>query len=183
VIRRGISLPSGLTASSGAPEGTGQRQAGAPDPPEGDPPFGPGRAVCRRPLRGPGPVGGLRLFLSPRGQPLDDAQVESLFRTPRMEQVYLSENADLDDAYQQTTELIEGVYNRKRPNSALGSRPPVEFEGPLHEGRSQWGTPVAERSLAPALTCYPDTKRASTQCRPVNTRPVVPLTPASRPAI
>ena len=101
---------------------------------------------------------GMLLSMGRRGQPRDNPQVESFFRTLKMEQVYLSEYLDLDDAYRQIGHFIEDVYNRKRLHSALGYLPPAEFEAGLalaegekgHPGRSTVGVPVPGLPLAPA---------------------------------
>ena len=103
---------------------------------------------------------GMVLSMSRRGQPRDNPQAESFFRTLKTEQVYLSEYLDFADAYRQLEQFIEDVYNRKRLHSALGYVPPAEFEAGLaqverekgHPGRSTVGVPVPEPPLAPALT-------------------------------
>lgn len=103
---------------------------------------------------------GMLLSMSRRGQPRDNPQAESFFRTLKAEQVYLSEYLDFADAYQQLEQFIEDVYNRKRLHSALGYVPPMEFEAGLaqaerekgHPGRATVGVPVPEPPLAPALT-------------------------------
>ena len=71
------------------------------------------------------------LSMSRRGQPKDNPQAESFFRTLKMEQVYLSEYLDFDDAHAQIAHFIEDVYNAKRLHSAIGYVPPVEFEAKL----------------------------------------------------
>jgi putative transposase len=103
---------------------------------------------------------GMRLSMSRRGRPLDNARMESFFRTLKMEQVYLTEYLDFDDAYRQIGRFLEQVYNRKRLHSALGYVPPIEFEATLgmtedragHPGRWTVGAPAPELPLAPALT-------------------------------
>jgi len=103
---------------------------------------------------------GMVLSMSRRGQPRDNPQAESFFRTLKTEQVYLSEYLDFDDAYCQLEQFIEDVYNRKRLHSALDYVPPAEFEAGLaqaerekgHPGRATVGVPVPEPPLAPALT-------------------------------
>ena len=84
-----------------------------------------------------------------------------------MEQVYLSEYEDFDDAYRQLGQFIEDVYNRKRLHSSLGYVPPAEFEAGLalaqremgHPGASHAGRRAATGSAlhqpekAPARTC------------------------------
>jgi putative transposase len=101
---------------------------------------------------------GMLLSMSRRGQPRDNPQAESFFRTLKMEQVYLSEYLDFDDAYRQLGQFIEDVYNRKRLHSSLGYVPPAEFEAGIrligrekgHPGQSTVGAPTPELPLAPA---------------------------------
>lgn len=71
---------------------------------------------------------GLTLSMSRKGRPRDNPQAESFFRTLKVEQVYLTEYADLADAQKQIGRFIDDVYNRKRLHSALGYLPPTEFE-------------------------------------------------------
>lgn len=56
-------------------------------------------------------------------------------KTLKYEEVYRSEYTDLADARRQIGRFIESVYNRKRLHSALGYRPPAEFEA---EQRARW---------------------------------------------
>jgi putative transposase len=48
-----------------------------------------------------------------------------------MEEVYLKDYQDFEDAEENIGEFIEEVYNQKRLHSGLGNQPPVEFEA-LH---------------------------------------------------
>lgn len=99
---------------------------------------------------------GLLLSMSRRGQPRDNPQIESFFRSLKMEQVYLTEYRDFADAYRQLSHFIEDVYNHKRLHSALGYLPPVEFESSLaeqakgHRGRSTVGALSPGPPVAPA---------------------------------
>ncbi len=77
---------------------------------------------------------GMLLSMSRRGQPRDNPQAESFFRTLKLEQVYLTEYRDFEDASRQIGTFIEEVYNRKRLHSALGYRPPTEFEALVAAG-------------------------------------------------
>jgi len=46
--------------------------------------------------------------------------VEAFFRTLKLEQVYLTEYVDFDDAYRQIESFIEDVYSRKRIKKGRG---------------------------------------------------------------
>ena len=45
-----------------------------------------------------------------------------------MEEVYLKDYQDFEEAQENIGEFIEEVYNEKRLHSSLGYLPPVEFE-------------------------------------------------------
>jgi transposase InsO family protein len=92
---------------------------------------------------------GMLLSMSRRGQPKDNPQAESFFRTLKMEQVYLSEYLDFEDAHAQIGHFIEAVYNQKRLHSALGYLPPVEFEAKLAAQARAESLPAA--SLPPVV--------------------------------
>jgi putative transposase len=68
------------------------------------------------------------ISMSRRGNPYDNAIAEAFMKTLKSEEVYRSEYRDLHDAHACIGEFIESVYNRKRLHSALGYRPPAEFE-------------------------------------------------------
>lgn len=69
-----------------------------------------------------------RISMSAKGTPRDNAQAERFMRTLKQEEVYLQEYEGYADSEESIGEFIEAVYNRKRLHSALGYRPPVEFE-------------------------------------------------------
>jgi putative transposase len=62
------------------------------------------------------------------GRPTDNANCESFFRTLKREEVDAKEYRDLEDLWQNISAFIECYYNRIRLHSALGYRPPEEFE-------------------------------------------------------
>ena len=68
--------------------------------------------------------------MSRTGNPYDNAKAERFMRTLKYEEVYLSDYQTLIEARASIRHFIEEVYNRKRLHSALGYRPPVEFEQP-----------------------------------------------------
>jgi len=70
----------------------------------------------------------ITISMSRKGNPHDNAQAESFLKTLQYEEVRRAEYRDLADACASIGEFIERVYNEKRLHSALGYRPPVEFE-------------------------------------------------------
>ncbi len=71
---------------------------------------------------------GAQISMSAKGTPRDNAQAERLFRTLKEEEVYLHEYETFEESKQSIGQFIEAVYNEKRLHSALGYRPPNEFE-------------------------------------------------------
>src|SRR5205823_10430900 len=74
---------------------------------------------------------GVRISMSRSGNPYDNAKCESFMKTLKYEEVYRQEYRDLADARASIERFIEKIYNGKRLHSALGYRPPVEFERSL----------------------------------------------------
>jgi transposase InsO family protein len=74
---------------------------------------------------------GVRISMSRRGNPYDNATCESFMKTLKYEEVYRQEYHDLADARASIDRFIEKIYNGKRLHSALGYRPPIEFERSL----------------------------------------------------
>jgi putative transposase len=52
-------------------------------------------------------------------------------KTLKYEEVYRTEYRNLEDAQVSIKEFLEKIYNQKRLHSALGYRPPREFEQSL----------------------------------------------------
>jgi putative transposase len=71
---------------------------------------------------------GVRISMSRKGNPYDNATCESFMKTLKYEEVYRQEYRALADARASIEQFIEKIYNGKRLHSALGYRPPVEFE-------------------------------------------------------
>ncbi len=74
----------------------------------------------------------IRISMSRRGNPYDNAKAESFMKTLKMEEVYLYEYEDLPEARARIGHFLEEVYNQKRLHSALGYLPPAEFEQTLY---------------------------------------------------
>jgi len=85
---------------------------------------------------------GLRISMSRRGNPYDNAQAESFFKTLKHEEVNLTEYRNFEEVAASIPVFIEQVYNRERLHSALGYLPPAEFE-------EQLIPPVAGTKTAP----------------------------------
>jgi len=74
---------------------------------------------------------GIRISMSRKGNPYDNAACESFMKTLKYEEVYRQEYRDLPEARASIEKFIEKIYNGRRLHSALGYRPPVEFERSL----------------------------------------------------
>lgn len=71
---------------------------------------------------------GVRISMSRSGNPYDNATCESFMKTFKYEEVYRQDYRDLTEAHASIDRFIEKIYNGKRLHSALGYRPPIEFE-------------------------------------------------------
>jgi transposase InsO family protein len=70
----------------------------------------------------------IQISMSRKGNPYDNAFVESFIKTLKWEEVYLNEYETYGDALDNIGTFIDEVYNRKRLHSSLEYRSPVEFE-------------------------------------------------------
>lgn len=70
----------------------------------------------------------IRISMSRKGNPYDNAFAESFMKTLKVEEVYLQEYTSYWDARANIGRFIDEVYNRKRLHSSIGYLTPVEFE-------------------------------------------------------
>ncbi len=71
---------------------------------------------------------GARISMAAVGNPYENAKAESFFRNLKMEEVYIKDYRDFEEAEENIGRFIEEVYNQKRLHSSLEYLPPVEFE-------------------------------------------------------
>lgn len=71
---------------------------------------------------------GFEVSMSRKAAPWENARMESFIKTLKSEEVWLKQYRDLDHARTSIGHFLEDVYNRRRLHSALGYRPPAEFE-------------------------------------------------------
>jgi transposase InsO family protein len=75
----------------------------------------------------------IRISMSGKGNPYDNATCESFMKTLKYEEVYRQEYRDLAEARASMGQFLNKVYNQQRLHSALGYLPPVEFEQALSQ--------------------------------------------------
>jgi putative transposase len=73
----------------------------------------------------------IEISMSRTGNPYDNAKAERFMRTLKYEEVYMNDYETLAEVRVSVEHFIDAVYNRKRLHSAIGYRPPVEFEASL----------------------------------------------------
>ncbi|MGH9446299.1 MAG: IS3 family transposase [Terriglobia bacterium] len=73
----------------------------------------------------------IRISMSRKGNPWDNASCESFMKTLKYEEVLRNEYRNREEARSSIHQFIEEVYNQKRLHSSLGYVPPAEFEAQL----------------------------------------------------
>jgi putative transposase len=89
---------------------------------------------------------GFQISMSGKGNPYDNAMMESFFKTLKHEEVYLYEYETLSDVENRLPYFIEQVYNLKRLHSSLDYRSPVKYEALVQEQQNK------EKTRQPILT-------------------------------
>jgi putative transposase len=81
--------------------------------------------------------------MSRPANPYDNASCESFLKTLKREEIYASSYEDLDHLRVNIGIFIEQYYNRQRLHSALGYRPPEEFEQAVELGAASAGATMS----------------------------------------
>jgi len=78
----------------------------------------------------------MKISMSRKGNPYDNAAMESFMKTLKYEEVYLWDYRTMEDVVQRIPVFLEDVYNGKRLHSSLGYQSPVKFEA-WHQNKIQ----------------------------------------------
>ncbi|MGO4886098.1 MAG: integrase core domain-containing protein [Bryobacteraceae bacterium] len=87
--------------------------------------------------------------MSRKANPYDNATCESFMKTLKYEEVHRQEYRDLAEARASVGVFLEKVYNQKRLHSAVGYRPPVEFEQSLAGAAGARASPSVGHTARP----------------------------------
>ena len=71
---------------------------------------------------------GFKISMSRKGNPYDNAHMESFFKTYKYEEVHLMNYESMRDVMENLPKFIDDIYNNKRLHSSLGYVTPNEFE-------------------------------------------------------
>jgi putative transposase len=71
---------------------------------------------------------GIKISMSRKANPYDNARMERFFKTLKEEENYLFEYASILEAKQRIVIFIDDLYNKKRLHSSISYLPPNVFE-------------------------------------------------------
>jgi putative transposase len=91
---------------------------------------------------------GFLISMARTGNPYENAQAESFFKTLKYEEVNLFNYRTLDDVVARVPYFIQEVYNTKRLHSSIGYVPPEEFEASIIDVKE----PDLESEILSAIT-------------------------------
>jgi transposase InsO family protein len=81
--------------------------------------------------------------MSRPANPYDNASCESFMKTLKQEEIYAGQYQDIDHLRANIEEFIDRYYNCQRLHSALGYRPPEEFEQAAEAGAASAGATMS----------------------------------------
>src|SRR5947209_8910604 len=118
---------------------------------------------------------GIRIRMSRRGNPYDNAVCESFMKTLKYEEVHRQEYRDLPDALRSLRRFLDKVYNQKRLHFGSGVSLAVRIRAPVVRDESQGG-----RSAAASFMSFFRHRESFDRCDSIKPGAIRLLLPAHR---